>query len=109
MLRECKREVRRRAKAINFGIVYGQTLWLGEGIEISQKEAQEFIRRYFERYQGVKQFIEATIAETRKTQETRTMFGRLRQIPEINSRNPALRNLPNARPSTLLFKAPPLT
>jgi len=86
-------EVRRRAKAINFGIVYGQTPFgLAKELEISQKEAQEFIRRYFERYQGVKQFIDATIAETRKTQETRTMFGRLRQIPEINSRNPALRN-----------------
>jgi len=86
-------EVRRRAKAINFGIVYGQTPFgLAKELEISQKEAQEFIRRYFERYLGVKQFIDATIAETRKTQETRTMFGRLRQIPEINSRNPALRN-----------------
>jgi len=87
-------EVRRRAKAINFGIVYGQTPFgLAKELGISQKEAQEFIRRYFERYQGVKQFIEATIAETRATQVTRTMFGRLRQIPEINSRNPALRNL----------------
>jgi DNA polymerase I len=86
-------EIRRRAKAINFGIVYGQTPFgLAKELEIPQKEAQEFIRRYFERYQGVKQFIDATIAETRKTQATRTMFGRLRQIPEINSRNPALRN-----------------
>jgi DNA polymerase-1 len=86
-------EVRRRAKAINFGIVYGQTPFgLAKELEISQKEAQEFIRRYFERYQGVKQFIDATIIETRKTQATRTMFGRLRQIPEIGSRNPALRN-----------------
>jgi len=86
-------EVRRRAKAINFGIVYGQTPFgLAKELEISQKEAQEFIRRYFERYLGVKQFIDATIVETRQTQETRTMFGRLRQIPEINSRNAALRN-----------------
>src|SRR5262245_12003951 len=86
-------EVRRRAKAINFGIVYGQTPFgLAKELEIPQKEAQEFIRRYFERYQGIKQFIDATIAETRKIQATRTMFGRLRQIPEINSKNPALRN-----------------
>jgi len=86
-------EVRRRAKAINFGIVYGQTAFgLAKELEIPQKEAQEFIRRYFERYQGVKQFIDATIAQTRKTLVTRTLFGRLRQIPEINSRNPALRN-----------------
>ena len=82
-------EVRRRAKAINFGIVYGQTPFgLAKELEISQKEAQEFIRRYFERYQGVKQFIDATIAETAR-RKTRTMFGRLR-YPEINSRNPAL-------------------
>ncbi len=86
-------EIRRRAKAINFGIVYGQTPFgLAKELAISQREAQEFIRRYFERYQGVKQFIDATIAETRKTQLTRTLFGRVRQISDINSRNPALRN-----------------
>jgi len=85
-------EIRRRAKAINFGIVYGQTPFgLAQELKIPQREAQDFIRRYFERYQGVKQFIEATIAETRKTQMTRTLFGRVRQISDINSKNPAMR------------------
>ena len=87
------RELRRRAKAINFGIVYGQTAFgLAKELGISNKEAQQFIRRYFERYHGVKEFIDRTIAETRESLVTRTLFGRLRQIPEINSKNPALRN-----------------
>lgn len=86
-------EVRRRAKAINFGIVYGQTPFgLAQELKIPQREAQEFIRRYFERYQRVKQFIEAIIAETRQTQVTRTLFGRVRQITDISSKNPAMRN-----------------
>jgi DNA polymerase-1 len=86
-------ELRRRAKVINFGIVYGQTPFgLAKELEIPQREAQEFIRRYFERYQGVKRFIDETIAETRETLTTRTLFGRVRQIPDINSRNPAARN-----------------
>ena len=86
-------EIRRRAKAINFGIVYGQTPFgLAKELGIPQSKAREFIERYFERYQGVKQFIDETVAETRKTQVTRTLFGRLRQIPDIVSKNPALRN-----------------
>jgi DNA polymerase-1 len=86
-------EIRRRAKAINFGIVYGQTPFgLAQELQIPQREAQEFIRRYFELYTGVKQFIEATISETRKTQMTRTLFGRVRQITDMNSKNPAMRN-----------------
>lgn len=86
-------ELRRRAKVINFGIIYGQTPFgLAKELEIPQREAQEFIRRYFERYQGVKRFIDDTIAETRQTQTTRTLFGRVRQIPDINSKNPAMRN-----------------
>ncbi len=85
-------ELRRRAKAINFGIIYGQTAFgLSKELHISNREAQEFIHRYFERYRGVKEFIEQVIRETRKSQMTRTLFGRCRQIPDINSRNPALR------------------
>jgi DNA polymerase-1 len=85
-------ELRRRAKAINFGIVYGQTAFgLAKELEISNREAQHFIQRYFERYQGVKNWIDATIAETRQTQMTRTLAGRIRQIPDISSKNPALR------------------
>ena len=86
-------ELRRRAKAINFGIIYGQTPFgLARELEISNGDAKKFIERYFERYQGVKRFIDETVAETRKTQLTRTFFGRLRQIPDIASKNPALRN-----------------
>ena len=86
-------EIRRRAKAINFGIIYGQTAFgLAKELGISNHEAQQFIHRYFERYQGVKRFIEETVAETRKTQTSRTLFGRLRQIGDISSKNPALRN-----------------
>ncbi len=85
-------EVRRRAKAINFGIVYGQTPFgLAKELGIPQREAQEFIKRYFDRYQGVKQFIELTIAETRISQISRTLFGRVRQISDINSKNPPVR------------------
>jgi DNA polymerase-1 len=87
------REIRRRAKSINFGIIYGQTAFgLAKELGISNREAQQFIQRYFERYKGVKEFIDRSIAETRETLVTRTLFGRLRQIPEINSKNPALRN-----------------
>ena len=85
-------EIRRRAKVINFGIVYGQTAFgLAKELEISSREAQEFINRYFEHYRGVKDYIDQTIAETRRTGVSRTLFGRLRQISEINSKNPNLR------------------
>jgi DNA polymerase-1 len=86
-------EIRRRAKAINFGIIYGQTPFgLARELGIPNSEAKKFIERYFEHYQGVKRFIDQTVAETRRTQVTRTFFGRLRQIPDILSKNPALRN-----------------
>jgi DNA polymerase-1 len=55
---------------------------------ISRTEAERYIRTYFERYAGVKRFIDQTIAEVRETGSTRTMFGRVRPIPDINSRNP---------------------
>jgi len=81
-------EQRRNAKAVNFGIVYGQSAFgLSNQLGISRQEAELYIQNYFERYQGVKQFIENTIAEVRKTGVTKTLFGRQRPIPEINSRN----------------------
>ncbi len=81
-------EQRRNAKAVNFGIVYGQSAFgLSNQLGISRQEAELYIQNYFERYQGVKQFIENTIAEVRKTGLTKTLFGRQRPIPEINSRN----------------------
>src|SRR5262249_10208483 len=79
---------RERAKAVNFGIVYGQTPYgLAQQLGISNEEAAEFIARYFERYQGVQQYIENCLREARETGVTRTLFGRIRQHPEINSRN----------------------
>ena len=85
-------EDRRRAKAVNFGIVYGiSPFGLSQQLGISRAEAELYIQAYFERYTGVKKFIESTIAEVRRTGVTRTLLGRERPIPEMNSRNPSAR------------------
>jgi len=82
------KETRGRAKAVNFGIVYGiSPFGLAAQLGIPQAEAKAYIERYFARYQGVRAFIEKTLEETRKTGSVRTMFGRLRPIPDIESRN----------------------
>ncbi len=87
------KEHRRSAKAVNFGIVYGQTgFGLAAQLGIPRKEAEEYIRLFFERYAGVKKFIDATIAECRKTGMSRTLVGRERPIPDINSKNPNARS-----------------
>src|SRR5262245_9995550 len=79
---------RERAKAVNFGIVYGQTPFgLAQQLGISPEEAADFISRYFDRYQGVQNYIENCLRDARDTGVTRTLFGRLRQHPEINSWN----------------------
>jgi DNA polymerase-1 len=86
-------EHRRAAKAINFGIIYGQTPFgLAAQLSIDQKEAAQFIAAYFNRYRGVKDYLEKSLAEARKTGMTRTMFGRIRQVPEITSPQFNLRN-----------------
>jgi DNA polymerase-1 len=83
------KETRARAKAVNFGIVYGiSPFGLAAQLGIPQAEARAYIDRYFARYQGVQSFIEKTLAETRRTGSVRTLFGRLRPIPDIESRNP---------------------
>jgi DNA polymerase-1 len=83
------REARNSAKAVNFGIVYGISAFgLAANLGISRGEAEQYIRNYFARYTGVRRFIDATIAEVRQTGVTRTLFGRERPIPDINSRNP---------------------
>ena len=83
------KETRARAKAVNFGIVYGiSPFGLAANLGIDQKTAREYIERYFKRYKGVAEFIERTLAEVRKTQAVRTAFGRSRPIPDIQSRNP---------------------
>jgi DNA polymerase I len=86
------REARNNAKAVNFGIVYGISAFgLAANLGISRKEAEAYIKAYFERYAGVKRFIDETIARTRETGVARTLFGRERPIPDINSRNPNAR------------------
>jgi DNA polymerase-1 len=86
-------EHRRAAKAINFGIIYGQTPFgLAAQLGIDQKEAAQFIAAYFARYRGVKEYLERSLAEARKAGVTRTMFGRIRPVPEITSTQFNLRN-----------------
>jgi DNA polymerase-1 len=82
------REQRNGAKAVNFGIVYGQTAFgLSRQLGIDRKQAELYIRAYFERYAGVRRFIDATIAEVRRTGVALTLYGRRRPIPDMNSRN----------------------
>jgi DNA polymerase-1 len=86
-------EMRRAAKTVNFGIVYGQTPFgLAQGLGIDRKEAELYIRRYFERYSGVREFIDRTIAEVRETGVSKTLLGRRRPIPDMQSRNPSARS-----------------
>jgi len=85
-------EARRAAKAVNFGIVYGiSPFGLAAQLGISRGEAERYIFSYFERYAGVKRFIDDTIAEVRRTGVTKTLLGRERGIPDMNSRNPNAR------------------
>jgi DNA polymerase I len=86
-------EHRRAAKVINFGIVYGLSAFgLSQNLGIPQKEAAEFIAAYFARYKGVKRWLEKQVGEVRQTGITRTLFGRVRPIPEITSPQVSLRN-----------------
>jgi DNA polymerase-1 len=83
------KETRNRAKAVNFGIVYGiSPFGLAAQLGIPQAEARAYIDRYFARYQGVQAFIEKTLEATRREGSVHTMFGRVRPIPDIESRNP---------------------
>ena len=86
-------DMRRNAKAVNFGIVYGQTPFgLAANLGIDRKEAEEYIRTYFELHAGVKKFIQETIAKVRETGFAPTLFGRKRPIPDMHSRNPNARS-----------------
>jgi len=85
-------EHRRRAKVVNFGIVYGLSPFgLSQSLGIETGEAKSFIDAYFERYRGVRKFIDATLDEARREQKVRTLFGRVRPIPDIRSKNANLR------------------
>jgi len=82
-------EHRRRAKAVNFGIVYGLSPFgLAQQLGIEQKEAKRFIEAYFERYSGVRGFIDSTLEQARKDGFVRNLFGRKRPIPDLLSKNP---------------------
>jgi DNA polymerase-1 len=79
---------RRQAKVVNFGIVYGLSAFgLSQNLGIEPSEAKQFISAYFEKYKGVRAFIDKTLEETRREQQVRTLFGRVRPIPDINSKN----------------------
>jgi DNA polymerase-1 len=86
------KETRNRAKAVNFGIVYGiSPFGLAAQLGIDQKTAKQYIETYFDRYKGVQRFIEEVLDTVRREQAVRTFFGRVRPIPDIQSRNPNMR------------------
>jgi DNA polymerase I len=86
------KETRNRAKAVNFGIVYGiSPFGLSAQLGIDQKTAKQYIETYFERYAGVRRFIDETLDTVRRDQAVRTHFGRVRPISDIQSRNPNMR------------------
>jgi DNA polymerase-1 len=91
-LKEVSEEMRYRAKAVNFGILYGQQAFgLSQGLKIEYREAASFIEKYFQRYKHVKEYLEFCKESVRKTGRAVTMTGRQRPIPEINAKNPMLR------------------
>jgi len=80
---------RRQAKVVNFGIVYGLSPFgLSQQLGIPTSEAKQFISNYFEKYSGVRKFIDKTLDEARRDMKVKTLFGRVRPIPDINSKNP---------------------
>ncbi|MGD9106777.1 MAG: DNA polymerase I, partial [Desulfobacterales bacterium] len=86
-------ELRRQAKVINFGIIYGMSPYgLSKELNISRKMAKTYIDNYFARYSGVKRFVDQTIAIARETQKTSTLLGRIRHLPDINSANKTVRD-----------------
>lgn len=85
------KEMREHAKAVNFGIIYGQGKFgLSQALGITQKQAGEFIKRYFERYSKVKNFVDSCIAKAHETGKTVTLTGRERALAEIHNKNPIL-------------------
>ena len=83
---------RRQAKVVNFGIVYGLSAFgLSQSLGIEPSEAKQFINNYFERYSGVRKFIDQTLDEARRDGKVSTLFGRVRPIPDINGKNANLR------------------
>ena len=87
---------RRAAKTINFGIIYGMSAFgLGQNLRIPPKQAEQFITAYFARYPGVKRYIEETLAAAERDGKVETLYGRVRHLPDVHSKNYNLRE--NAR------------
>lgn len=85
-------DLRSRAKAVNFGIVYGQQAYgLSQSLHISMAEARDMIDRYYEAYPGVRTFLDNVVARAKQTGYAETMYGRRRHIPELKAKNPQLR------------------
>lgn len=85
-------DLRSRAKAVNFGIVYGQQAYgLSQSLHISMAEARDMIDRYYEAYPGVRMFLDNVVARAKQTGYAETMYGRRRHIPELKAKNPQLR------------------
>ena len=87
-LEEVDSSLRRKAKAVNFGIIYGiSSFGLGQDLDISRQEAQSYIDQYFETYRGVKNFLDLLVETGKETGEVRTLYKRIRPIPELKSSN----------------------
>lgn len=85
-------DLRSHAKAVNFGIVYGQQAYgLSQSLHISMAEARDMIDRYYEAYPGVRTFLDNVVARAKQTGYAETMYGRRRHIPELKAKNPQLR------------------
>ena len=85
---EVTSEERSHAKAINFGIIYGiSDFGLSRDLGITRQEAKNYIELYFSRYPKVKEYMDNMVKEAHETGKVRTMFGRMRELPDINSRN----------------------
>ncbi len=91
-LKDMTSDVRRRAKAINFGIIYGISAFgLANQLAISRQDAAEYIKTYFERFPGIKAYMDATKAQVKETGFVETIFGRRIHYPQINTKNPSMR------------------
>ena len=90
--------MRRRAKAINFGIIYGISAFgLANQLGISREEAGQYIQTYFQRFPGIRDYMDGTKKFAHENGFVQTIFGRRVHYPEINTRNPSMRGVPGAR------------
>jgi DNA polymerase-1 len=86
------REMRGQAKTVNFAVIYGQTQFaLARNLGIERSEAARYIKAFFERYAGVRRYMEEVVAEARVSGVTHTLLGRVRMLPDLDNRNRQLR------------------